>query len=177
MAIKELIYNTIEDVKNSSSTDWPNSTYERFWNPEIDQRGQVGELLCVEVLKSFGCTVKYEKDETKEDKQWDLISDGMKLEVKLACRGKRNKTFQHENLDKTRWFDGIIIIDIAPEKIYLSCIAKKDLNWKKMHRRKDSTFYKYDYTEKTLAANNMAIKTTEDFYQKYLEMKQRINEA
>lgn len=176
MSIQDTILRIIDSVRtNTPQTDWVGSTYEEIWRLEIDQRGQVGELLCQSVLKAKGCAVVYEKDITRQSKDWDIEVDNMKIEVKLACRGKNTNTFQHENLVKTRHFDGLILIDVAPEKIYLTCIAKNDLLWQKMHRRKDSIFYKYDLTVNMLESADAAIETEDDFYDKFLVMKRRIN--
>lgn len=135
---------------------------------EIDERGQVGEGLCAEIFKIKGCKVDYDPNQTDYEKGWDLKVDGIKLEIKTATIGKTNPTFQHEGLSPQRDFQGIIFVDVAPNDIYLTCLTKKEINWKKLHHRKNSGVYKMDWNVKKVLENR--IETTDDFFKKYLDM-------
>lgn len=175
MDIKSIILKHIENVKTQRKPlkiNWEGGIYEEILSLPIDERGQVGEGLCAEILEMNGCKVKYDPNKTNVEKGWDLISDGMKIEVKFATIGKTNPTFQHENLHPQRDFNGVIFIDIAPDDIYLTCLAKNEIEWKKLHHRKESGAYKFDWNVKKVIGNK--IETTEDFYNKYSEMVNKI---
>ena len=67
---------------------------------------------------------------------------------------------------KQEIYDGLIFVDIAPSAIYISIYAKADIQWDKIHLRKDSAFYKWDTnikaTRKNCIANNI-VRTSADF--------------
>ena len=103
---------------------------------------------------------------------YDILVEGhFKVEVKLATRGKMNPTFQHENLKQERDCDAIVLIDVAPDKIYMTCGRKIDLPFriandkftvtrKKMHLRPKGEF-KWDLHLRDV--KNREIKTIDDF--------------
>lgn len=176
MDIRTLTIRHIEYIKSKKKppkVNWIGGVYEEILSLSIDERGQLGEELCVKMLRMKKCKVKYDPNQTGEEKGWDLISDGIKIEVKLATLGKSNPTFQHESLHPQRDFNGIILFDVAPNDIYLTCLAKKEIKWKKLHHRKNSGVYKMDRTLKSVKVNK--IKTVDDFYKKYLAMVAKIN--
>ena len=175
MDIKNITLKYIKSIKlkrKPAKVVWDGGVYEEILSLSIDERGQVGEELCAEILKINGCKVEYDPNQTNEEKGWDLISDGIKIEVKLATIGKATPSFQHESLQPQRDFNGIIFIDVAPNNIYLTCLAKKEIEWKKLHHRKNSGVYKMDWNIKKVEKNK--IKNTEDFYNKYLKMVNKI---
>lgn len=95
-----------------------------------------------------------------QQKDWDLVvTDGagnrQRYEVKTATLGSQD-TFQHENIDRQRRYDGLILVDISPASIYLTCVPKHKLEFDKMHRRKDSVFYKWDFRLSKIADREVA---------------------
>lgn len=91
--------------------DWNDSLYEDMKFLMIDERGQVGEEITVDILKNFKCDVDYDPSKTTEVKGWDLISNGLKIEVKLATITVGSGQFQHENLHSQRDFHEVIRLD------------------------------------------------------------------
>lgn len=168
MEIKNIILKQVEDFKVKWKATWDGGIYESILSLSIDERGQLGEELCVEILREKGCNVEYDPNVTAETKGYDLMSNGIKIEVKLATLGKSTASFQHESLYPQRDFEGLILIDVAPNDIYLSCIAKKDIKWKELHHRKNSGYYKMDKRLKDIL--DKKIKTIDDFYKSYLKM-------
>ncbi len=77
-------------------------------------------------------------------KHWDIKTDDITIEVKTATLGRTNATFQHENIEKDRNYDVLVFVDIAPNDVYLSWFTKCDVQWKSLHRRANSNFYKWD---------------------------------
>ncbi len=143
---------------------WVGSPYGAIRNFQIDARGKLGVALIEEILKDLGRTVF--RNETDNLKDWNLSCDGIKYEIKTATLGKKGSKFQHESIYKTRDYDGLIFVDIAPSAIYISIYAKADIQWDKIHLRKDSDFYKWDTnikpTCKNCIANNI-VTTSADF--------------
>lgn len=163
-----------EQAKKVKASDWENSIYKPLRDLGSDRTGQVGEDICVRLLKEAGHRVEYGRGVTEDEKDYDFVCDGLRIEVKLATRGGTNPTFQHENLIKTRHFDGLVCIDVAPDKVYLYCAAKKDLPWKNGMTQRDSGVYKYDLRVKKHEEEGNEIKTKADFLKKYRAMDARI---
>ncbi|MFZ5559399.1 MAG: hypothetical protein ACOZAL_01235 [Patescibacteria group bacterium] len=130
------------------------SLYENIQFLTIDEKGQLGEEITVEILKKFNCKISYEASITGAEKGWDFISNGLKIETKLATITIGTGLFQHENLHPQRDFDGILFIDVAPNEIYLTAVCKKDFLWKKAHRR-ESGIYKCDFSIQHLQDNKI----------------------
>ena len=145
--IQKIARSAIAEVvkaRKPAKTAWAGSPLAELMRMEIDSRGSAGELLVVKLLKESGREVVYNQDKTAEDKHWDFMCGGFRYEVKTATVGKDGKTFQHENVFRTRQYDGLIFVDIAPREIYISMWAKAAIRWRDVHSRKDSPFYKWD---------------------------------
>ncbi len=175
--IKDLVLKAVSEAqakRSESPTDWDGSTYEALYGLSIDERGHIGEQLCAGILQRAGHVVEWDPNVTLSEQDYDLMCDGLRIEVKLACRGRNANTFQHEHLDRTRHFDGMVLIDIAPNAVYAVCQAKEDLPWDDMHRRKDSIVYKYDLSVKKHEDAGNRVETVSDFVAKFQQMKKRI---
>jgi hypothetical protein len=183
MQISNIILAKIQEIlskKPKSSFDWHGSLYEKIQFISLDDKGDVGEEITYDILKNKNCNVEYEKGITGETKGWDVKSNGIKIEIKLATITVGTGMFQHENIESQRDFDAILFIDVAPNEVFLTAVRKKDILWKKLHRRKTGGAYKCDFTIKHIKNNNISkfsayktglIETDEDFYNiyKYLE--------
>jgi len=183
MNISDIILKKIKDIqarKLPQKFDWNDSLYEDIQFLTIDEKGQLGEEITVDILKSFNCNIEYEQSMTEETKGWDLISNNLKIEVKLATITIGTGLFQHENLHPQRDFHGILFIDIAPEEVCLTAVCKKDILWKNLHRRV-SGIYKCDFTIKHIQDNTIPrfdkyktglISSTQDFFNIYKWLEQ-----
>lgn len=185
MQISNIILAKIQEIlkkKPKPKFLWHNSLYEKIQFISLDDKGDVGEEITYDILKNKGCDVEYAKGVTEATKGWDVKSNGIKIEVKLATITIGSGGFQHENVESQRDFDAILFIDVAPNEVFLTAVKKKDINWKgkgKLHRRITGA-YKCDFTIKNIKENKITkfnsyktglIKTDEDFYNiyKYLE--------
>ncbi len=178
MKISDIILKKIEEIKKRKPPqmfDWNDSLYEDMQFLTIDERGQLGEEITVEILKNFKCKIDYDASITEAVKGWDFVSNGLKIEVKLATITIGTGLFQHENLHPQRDFDGILFIDVAPNEIYLTAVCKKDIIWKKLHRRPNGD-YKCDFSIKNIKNNKMPkfkkhktglVSLSEDFFNIY----------
>lgn len=174
------LLNLVDEVKRSqrkrvnpnSIPSWENSRYKPIRDLEIDSRGFVGERFVQNCLNQIGYRTQRDEKTSLEEKGYDILVDGhFKLEVKLATRGRTNPTFQHENLKQERDYDAIILIDVAPDKIYMTCGRKKELPFrvksskftvtkKKMHLRPKGEF-KWDLHVQDVQRRE--VKTIDDF--------------
>lgn len=178
MKISNIILKKIAEIKKRKPPqmfNWSDSLYEDVQFLTIDERGQLGEEITIEILKKFGCKIKYDASVTEAVKGWDFISNGLKIEVKLATITIGTGLFQHENLHPQRDFDGILFIDVAPNEIYLTAVCKKDIIWKKLHRRENGV-YKCDFPIKSIKDNKIPkfekhktglVKSEKDFFNIY----------
>ena len=159
---------------------WRGSANEAIKRTELDTRGAIGEVFIQAVLEAAGHTVERDATTDPVGKHWDLLVDGkVKLEVKTATVGKDGKKFQHENIEKDKNWDGLVLLDVAPNVIYTTFAAKQTLpfvessrhkgtwtvNERSMHRRRTSNFYKWDLSVKDL--KDRAVTTVEDVVQHY----------
>ena len=177
--IKPLLVSTItQAVKDHPAGDWSGSPFEDIFKLSADVRGEVGEQLCASILRNNGFTVPLEqlgKTESFGGRSYDFTVNGVPVEVKLATRGRNANTFQHENLSKERGWEILVIIDVAPNDIYVEIKGKKDLPWNEMHRRKDGSIYKYDLSIKKHEERKSKIKTTDEFVKRFQKTLNRVN--
>ncbi|MBA2124344.1 hypothetical protein B9J78_05355 [bacterium Unc6] len=179
MSISDIILKKVKDIqarKPLQQFDWNDSLYEDVQSLMIDEKGQLGEEIAVDILRDFKCIVDYNPSKTEEIKGWDLISNSLKIEVKLATITIGTGLFQHENLHPQRDFHGVLFIDVAPKEIYLTAVCRKDILWKKLHHRKESGAYKCDFSIKHIKDNKIPkfekyktglVNSVEDFFNIY----------
>ena len=105
--------------RSPSKVIWRGSKHEAVHKVGSDHCGQIGEEFIVELLRRLNKEVKHTNRTEPARKGWDILCDdaGLNLEIKTATLGKGGKTFQHENLDKNKNYEGIILLDIAPNDI------------------------------------------------------------
>ncbi len=171
----KIINKKLRDMRSQDKHGWHDGKFKKIRSIQTDNRGDVGELFIVHLLKSIGKKVKHTAATNPQLKQWDIVveTDDLTLEVKTASLGITTPSFQHENLEKDRNYDGLILLDIAPNNLYLTCLCKECIDWKNPHRRRSSTFYKMDLKLKDVQERE--IKTLDDFERIYNEMKDCIN--
>lgn len=186
MKISDIILKKIAEIKSRKPPqkfDWNDSLYEDIQFLTIDERGQLGEEITVEILKDFKCEIAYDSSTTEAVKGWDFISNGLKIEVKLATITIGTGGFQHENLHPQRDFDGVLFIDVAPSEIYLTAVCKKDIFWRKLHRRENGV-YKCDFSIKHIKDGKIPkfekhktglVGSAEDFFNIYKWLEENCN--
>lgn len=148
---RSLIQKALQNV----DTQWDEGPFIGIRRLQPDNRGEVGERFLCRLFQDLGYEVELSQVTDPTKKHWDLRIDGAtKLEVKTATLGS-TRTFQHENLEKDRDFDGVVLLDVAPDSIYLTFAAKASIPWtsandrwsrnpKKLHRRRQGIAYKWD---------------------------------
>lgn len=175
----------IEAKIAASSDAWKNSRFLGMRHIQIDSRGEVGEVFMRDVLKSLGHHVEVDRTTDPTEKHWDLKVDGsVTLEVKTATMGAgKRPMFQHEHVLKDKKYDGLALVDIAPNDIYLTMAPKDTLpflkenniwtrNPKKMHRRMHGVEYKWDLSLKDVEGRK--IETLDDIRRAYEKLARHV---
>jgi len=135
MKIHDILLNKIREIiarKPKTKFQWFNSLYEKIQFVSLDDKGDIGEEITYDILKSKGCEVEYSKGVTGATKGWDVKSNGIKIEVKLATITVGSGGFQHENLEAQRDYDAILFIDVAPNEVFFNCCFQERYNLEKL---------------------------------------------
>ncbi len=154
--INKTLKKIIDDViaKRKDKHGWDSGSFAKIIELSADQRGEIGERLLEHLLKEAGVSgVTRAGKVDRTEKHWDIRTDDMDIEVKTATLGRNTDTFQHESIEKDRNYQAIVFIDIAPNEIYITWTAKKNITWRNLHRRANSTAYKWDTRLKELQGN------------------------
>ena len=96
--------------------------------------------ICAACSRKQGCRVNYNPHGLSREKDWDIIVNDIPIEIKMATIGKDGRNFQHERLVKSAKFEALILIDIAPHDIYVSCYDYEELDGKKCTEEKTVAF-------------------------------------
>ncbi|MFA5838676.1 MAG: hypothetical protein WC849_01930 [Candidatus Paceibacterota bacterium] len=178
MDIRNIVLDKIKEIqtrKPKSNFVWDGSLYQDIQRLTLDDKGQLGEEITVDILRSFNCNIIFDSSITDKVKGHDLISNDLKIEVKLATITVGSGLFQHDNLHPQRDFNAVLFIDIAPNEIYLTAVHKGDFVWKDMTRRENG-LYKYDFSIKHIKNKNIPklkkyktglVNSTQDFFDVY----------
>lgn len=154
--LKSIIDEKVIETRKRDVWQQKNARFAPIKDLSVDTRGVVGERFVEQLLKNMGHFVERNEITDRTNKHWDLrVNRNITLEVKTATIGKEGRTFQHENIERDRNYDALVLLDIAPDAIYLT-VAKKDLlpfnrpndnftaTLKNMHRRAHGILYKWD---------------------------------
>lgn len=93
MKISDIIFKKIVEIKKRKPPqmfDWNDSLYKDIQFLTIDERGQLGEEITVEILKKFKCKIKYDAGITGAMKGWDFISKSINGWKKIATKTSLN---------------------------------------------------------------------------------------
>ncbi|MFH1968342.1 MAG: hypothetical protein ABIJ84_03075 [bacterium] len=158
MEIEKIIIQIVEDLiknRDHKRDNWnAQSKFLPIKNLNNDETGEVGELLLYNIFSRNGYKVEHEKAITSDDKDWDIIIDDIKIEVKTATIGRVAKTFQHEKFFKNRNYDAFVFLDFTPNELWVTIGLKKDIIWKNLTKRMVrgifTSEYKFDLSLKML---------------------------
>ncbi len=86
--------------------------------------GQIGESFVKRVFHENNIPIKDENKEIIHD-EYDIISNGKKIEIKTARKGMKNNTFQFNGINPIYNHNYIILIGLTTDKIYYKIISGK----------------------------------------------------
>lgn len=166
----------IASLEKKDKHEWLSGKFKDMRILQPSKRGDVGEAFIVWLLKESGRDAKCPPSTDPTHKQWDIFvhSDDISLEVKTATLGFTNATFQHENLEQNRNYDGLVLLDIAPNELYITCFCKHTIDWSRQHRRRTGIQYKKDLRLSKMGENRL--ESIEDFEKHYSRMLDEIME-
>lgn len=134
---------------------WEGSDFQAIRKLQADNRGDVGKNFILDVLREGGYQAVFSSQTAEGGSDYDILVNGnTKLEVKTATLGPSGRTFQHDNIEKDKNYDVLVLVDVAPNDLYMTVAPKNTLpfthrsvNWtrkpKIMHRRRSGTSYKW----------------------------------
>lgn len=155
--LQKIIADKVLEVHHKDVWRKPNIEFADIKQVSSDTVGVIGEEYIKQLLELLGHSVEHSDVTDRTQKHWDLRVNGVTtLEVKTATVGKNGRSFQHENIEKDRNYDALVLLDIAPTAIYLTVAKKSMLPFnqpnefftciaKKMHRRAHGILYKWDF--------------------------------
>ncbi|BDQ27738.1 hypothetical protein ASB1_14140 [Helicobacter heilmannii] len=103
-----------------------------------------------EVFKALGLPLNFNKEVIHDE--YDLLSQGRKIEIKTARKGLRNNTFQFNGINPKYNYDYIILLGISANDLLYYIIDKKQDHSYKHKERKDTI--RINGKEKQLVAMN-----------------------
>lgn len=122
----QIVLNLIEQELNANRSQWhPDAMFFKIKHLSIDQRGRVGELFLKQVFDETNKDVVYDQDHTGD---YDLIIDGIKVEIKLATLDV-NRRLQYEGIRSQAQWDCLALIAIAPDAIKYRLIKYRDFKF------------------------------------------------
>jgi hypothetical protein len=112
----------IQKKKEEKTNVWDNSIYKYITTLEINNIGNVGEMLIQKICKE--CKIYSSIDGLKSKKIGGGNGDGIiknkTVEIKTARIGSLSQTFQHELGEKPWKSEYMIFIDIGPNDVYVT---------------------------------------------------------
>lgn len=179
--IRQLLQNLITGaVDVHTQTSWDTGFFGAIKKLEIDNRGSIGEVFVATALGEIGHTIDHNREKDVTKKHWDIkVDEEVDLEIKTATLDSNGK-FQHEGLTPTRNYHGLVLVDIAPNDVYVTFAAQKLLPWRnpntiftvsnrQMHVR-NTGVYKWDLSLKDVNSKNKLISSLDDIEAGYQEM-------
>ncbi|CRF45073.1 restriction endonuclease [Helicobacter heilmannii] len=103
-----------------------------------------------EVFKALGLPLNFNKEVIHDE--YDLLSQGRKIEIKTARKGLRNDTFQFNGINPKYNYDYIILLGISANDLLYYIIDKKQDHSYKHKECKDTI--RINGKEKQLVAMN-----------------------
>ncbi|CRF50915.1 putative [Helicobacter heilmannii] len=141
-----LIERKYEEIKEKQQT----GMFEKIFQFEGNAIGQIGEAFVKEVFKALGLPLDCNKEVIHDE--YDLLSQGKKIEIKTARKGLRNDTFQFNGINPKYNYDYIILLGISANDLLYYIIDKKQDHSYKHKERKDTI--RIHGKEKQLVAMN-----------------------
>lgn len=125
MNINEILKNIIEDKYNALRSLKDNSgIFSKIDYFEGNAIGQIGEEFVKAIFKKEN--IKIDDDEQKIiHDEYDISSNGIKIEIKTARKGLNNNSFQFNGINPAYNNNYIIAIGLTPQNAYYLIIEGK----------------------------------------------------
>lgn len=133
--LKELLLNIIEEKHKELQQYEQNGIFSKIKDFEANAIGQIGEKFIKELFRECGISLDSIDKETIHD-EFDILSNGKKIEIKTARKGLKNNTFQFNGINPKYNYDYIILLGLTYDDVYYYIIDKKqDYNYDHKRRK------------------------------------------
>lgn len=150
MELEKLLLKLIEQ-KYKEVQSKQSGIFEKILHFEGNAMGQIGEKFIKEVFKALNLPLDKLSQEIIHD-EFDLLSNGKKVEIKTARKGLNNNTFQFSGINPKYNYDYIILLGITTQSVHYYIVDKKR-DYEYIHDRKRE-FIKINEKYKQLVAMN-----------------------
>lgn len=124
MDLEKLLLQLIEQKYNEVQKKQKSGIFEKILHFEGNAIGQIGEKFVKEVFKALNLPLDELPQEIIHD-EFDLLSNGKKIEVKTARQGLNNNTFQFNGINPKYNYDYIILLGITAESVHYYIVDKR----------------------------------------------------
>lgn len=122
--LKELLLKIIEEKHKELQQYQQNGVFYKIKDFEGNAIGQIGEKFIKEIFILHGISL----DDTGKDvihDEFDILSNGKKIEIKTARKGLKNNTFQFNGINPKYNYDFIVLLGLTYDNVYYYIIDKK----------------------------------------------------
>ncbi|RDU51520.1 restriction endonuclease [Helicobacter sp. MIT 00-7814] len=124
MELENILLELIEQKYDEIKAKQKNGIFEKILHFEGNAIGQIGEKFIKEVFKRLSLPLDEVGGEVIHD-EFDLLSNGKKIEVKTARKGLNNNTFQFNGINPKYNYDFIILLGLTTQSLHYYIIDKK----------------------------------------------------
>lgn len=122
--IKEILLEIIEEKHKELEVFKQEGIFSKIKDFEGNAIGQIGEKFMKALFIALNLPLDSENKDIIHD-EFDLLSNGKKIEIKTARKGLKNNTFQFNGINPKYNYDYIILLGITYDDLYYYIIDKK----------------------------------------------------
>lgn len=123
MDLEKLLLELIEQKYSEVQKKQKSGIFEKILHFEGNAIGQIGEKFVKEVFKALNLPLDELPQEIIHD-EFDLLSNGKKIEIKTARKGLNNNTFQFNGINPKYNYD-YILLGITTQSVHYYIVNKK----------------------------------------------------
>lgn len=124
MDLEKLLLKLIEQKYKEVQKKQKRGIFEKILHFEGNAIGQIGEKFVKEVFKALNLPLDELSQETIHD-EFDLLSNGKKVEIKTARKGLNNNTFQFNGINPKYNYDYIILLGITTQSVHYYIVDRR----------------------------------------------------
>lgn len=122
--LRDILLKIIESKYNELNKYKQSGIFDKIQYFEGNAIGQIGEKFIKEIFIYNNIPFDNVEKETIHD-EFDLLSNGKKIEIKTARKGLKNNTFQFNGINPKYNYDYIILLGITYDDVYYHIVDKK----------------------------------------------------
>lgn len=124
MDLEKLLLELIEQKYSEVQKKQKSGIFEKILHFEGNAIGQIGEKFVKEVFKALNLALDELPGDIIHD-EFDLLSNGKKIEIKTARKSLNNNTFQFNGINPKYNYDYIILLGITTQSVHYYIVNKK----------------------------------------------------